>query len=64
MRNGSEHLASRLPLSMQDSSIRRFSAAANYYIITYIVILIVMLTAVKFGHKDKISFIKKFFPNL
>jgi len=49
---------------MQRPSIKGIKAIANYCTIAHITVLLVALTAVKTGNKDKIRFIKTFLPNL
>jgi hypothetical protein len=65
MRTGSERIFSRLlTLCMQDPSIKGLNATANHCSIAHITVLLVALTAVKTGNKNKIRFIKSFLPNL
>jgi len=65
MRTGSERIFSRLlTLCMQDPSVKGLNATANHCTIAHITVLLVALTAVKTGNKDKIRFIKSFLPNL
>jgi len=62
-RTGSERGFSRLlTLTMQNPSVIGLQAAANHCTIAHITVLLIALTAVKTGHKDKIRFIKKFLP--
>lgn len=64
-RTGSERIFSRLlTLCMQKPSVTGFIATANHCTIAHITVLLLALTALKTGHKDKIRFIKKFLPNL
>jgi transposase len=65
LRTGSERIFSRLlSLCMQNPSVIGLNATANHCTITHITVLLVALTAVKTGHKDKIRFVKKFLPHL
>lgn len=62
-RTSSERVFSRLlTLSMQNPSVIRLEATANHCTIAHITVLLIALTAVKTGHKNKIRFIKKFLP--
>ena len=62
-RTSSERVFSRLlTLSMQNPSVIGLHATANHCTIAHITVLLIALTAVKTGHKDKIRFIKKFLP--
>jgi len=62
-RTSSERVFSRvLTLSMQNPSVIGLQATANHCTIAHITVLLIALTAVKTGHKDKIRFIKKFLP--
>ncbi len=64
-RTSSERIFSRLlTLCMQNPSVIGLNATANHCTIAHITVLLLALTAVKTGHKDKIRFIKKFLPNL
>jgi len=64
-RTGSERIFSRLlTLCMQNPSIKGLNATANHCTIAHITVLLLALTAVKTGHRDKIRFVKKFLPNL
>lgn len=64
-RTSSERIFSRLlTLCMQNPSVIGLNATANHCTIAHITVLLLALTAVKTGHKDKIHFIKKFLPNL
>jgi len=49
---------------MQTPSVKGLNAVANHCTIAHITVLLLDLTAVKTGHKDKIRFIKKFLPTL
>jgi len=53
-----------LTFCMQTPSVRGLNAIANYCTIAHITVLLIALTAVKSGNKDKIRFIRKFLPNL
>lgn len=53
-----------LTLCMQTPSVKGLNAVANHCTIAHITVLLLALTAVKTGHKDKIRFIKKFLPYL
>ena len=53
-----------LTLCMQTPSVKGLNAVANHCTIAHITVLLLALTAVKTGHKDKIRFIKKFLPTL
>jgi len=65
LRTGSERIFSRLlTLCMQKPSVIGLNATANHCAIAHITVLLVALTAVKTGHKNKIRFVKKFLPNL
>lgn len=62
-RTSSERGFSRLlTLTMQNPSVIGLQATANHCTIAHITVLLIALTAVKTGHKDKIRFIKKFLP--
>jgi len=62
-RTSSERVFSRLlTLSMQNPSVIGLQATANHCTIAHITVLLIALTAVETGHKDKIRFIKKFLP--
>jgi hypothetical protein len=64
-RTSSERIFSRLlTLCMQNPSVIGLNATANHCTIAHITVLLLALTAVKTGHKDKIRFIKKFLPHL
>lgn len=64
-RSSAERGFSRLlTFCMQTPSVRGLNAIANYCTIAHISVLLVALTAVKSGNKDKIRFIRKFLPNL
>ncbi|MEW6617705.1 MAG: transposase [Patescibacteria group bacterium] len=64
-RTSSERIFSRfLTLSMQSPTVKGLNAVANHCTIAHISVLLLALTAVKTGHKDKIRFIKKFLPYL
>lgn len=64
-RTSSERIFSRLlTLCMQNPSVIGLEAIANHCTIAHITVLLLALTAVKTGHKDKIRFIKKFLPHL
>jgi hypothetical protein len=65
LRTSSERIFSRLlTLCMQDPSVVGLNATANHCTIAHITVLLIALTAVKTGNKDKIRFIKKFLPNV
>jgi hypothetical protein len=65
LRTGSERIFSRLlSVCMQRPSIKGLKAVTNYCTIAHITVLLVALTAVKTGNKDKIRFIKTLLPNL
>lgn len=65
LRTSSERIFSRLlSICMQQPSVKGFKSIANYCTITHITVLLVALTAVKTGNKDKIRFIKSLLPNL
>lgn len=65
LRTGSERVFSRLlTLCMQNPSVVGLTAIANHCTIAHISVLLVALTAVKTGNKDKIRFLKKFLPFL
>jgi len=65
LRTSSERIFSRLlTLCMQDPSVVGLNATANHCTIAHITVLLIALTAVKTGNKDKIRFVKKFLPNL
>lgn len=53
-----------LTLCMQTPSVKGLNAVANHCTIAHITVLLLALTAVKTGHKDKIRFVKKFLPLL
>jgi hypothetical protein len=65
LRTSSERIFSRLlTLCMQNPSVIGLNATANHCTIAHITVLLIALTAVKTGNKDKIRFVKKFLPNL
>jgi hypothetical protein len=65
LRSGSERIFSRLlELAMQNPSVRGLRAISNHCTIAHISVLLVALTAVKTGNKDKIRFVKSFLPNI
>ncbi|GAJ03727.1 unnamed protein product, partial [marine sediment metagenome] len=65
LRSGCERIFSRLlDLCMQNPSIRGLRAVSNHCTIAHITVLLVALTAVKTGNKDKIRFVKSFLPNI
>jgi len=64
-RTSSERIFSRLlTLCMQNPSVIGLNATANHCTIAHITVLLLALTAVKTGHKNKIRFVKKFLPTL
>lgn len=64
LHSGSERTFSRLSsIFMQDPTVKGLNATANICTIAHITSLLVALTAVKTGHKDKIRFIKSFIPS-
>ena len=64
-RTSSERVFSRLlTLCMQKPSVYGIDAVANHCTIAHITVLLIALTALKTGYKDKIRFVKKFLPNL
>jgi transposase len=64
-RSSAERGFSRLlTFCMQTPSVRGLNAIANCCTIAHITVLLIALTAVKSGNKDKIRFIRKFLPNL
>jgi len=65
LHSGCERIFSRLfDLCMQNPSIRGLRDVSNRCTIAHITVLLVALTAAKIGNKDKIRFIKSFFPNI
>lgn len=65
LRTSSERIFSRLlTLCMQNPSVIGLNATSNHCTIAHITVLLIALTAVKTGNKDKIRFVKKFLPNL
>lgn len=65
LRTSSERTFSRLlTLCMQNPSVVGLNATANHCTIAHITVLLIALTAVKTGNKDKTRFVKKFLPNL
>jgi hypothetical protein len=65
MRIGSERVFSRLlSICMQDPPVIGLKATANYVTIAHITVLLVALTAVKAGAKNKVRFIKSFLPKM
>jgi len=65
LRTSSERIFSRLlTLCMQNPSVIGLNATANHCTIAHITVLLIALTAVKTGNKDKIRFVKKFLPNI
>ena len=64
-RTSPERVFSRpLTLCMQKPSVYRINAVANNCTIAHITVLLIALTALKTGYKDKIRFVKKLLPNL
>ncbi len=64
-RTSSERAFSRLlSLCMQKPSVYGLNAVSNNCTIAHITVLLVALTAVKAGRKDKLRFVKKLIPNL
>jgi hypothetical protein len=49
---------------MQKPSVYGLNAVSNNCTIAHITVLLVALTAVKAGRKDKLRFVKKLIPNL
>lgn len=65
LRTGSERIFSRLlSVCMQRPSIKGLKTVTNYCTIAHITVLLVALTAIKTGNKDKVRFIKTLLPNL
>ena len=65
LRSGSERIFSRLlDLCMQNPSVRGLQAVSNHCTIAHIAVLLITLTAVKTGNKDKIRFVKSFLPTI
>lgn len=65
LRTGSERIFSRLlSVCMQRPSIKGLQSTTNYCTIAHITVLLVALTAVTTGNRDKIRFIKSLLPNL
>lgn len=65
LRSGLERIFSRLlSVCMQNPSVKGLNATANHITIAHIIALLIALTAVKSGHKDKIRFIKTFVKDL
>jgi hypothetical protein len=65
LRSGFERIFSRLlELCMQNPSVRGLRAVSNHCTIAHITVLLIALTAVKTGNKDKICFVKSFLPNI
>ena len=61
LRSGSERIFSRLlELAMQNPSVRGLQAISNHSTIAHITVLLIALTAIKTGNKDKIRFVKSF----
>jgi len=64
-RTSSEKDFSRLlTLYMQKSSVYGLNAVSNHCTIAHITVLLVALTAVNAGRRDKLRFVKKLLPNL
>lgn len=64
-RSSVERTYSRLlTLCMQTPSVKGLNAVTNHCTIAHITVLLLALTAVETGHKDKIRFVKKFLPYL
>jgi len=53
-----------LELAMQNPSVRGLQAISNHSTIAHITVLLIALTAIKTGNKDKIRFVKSFLPNI
>jgi hypothetical protein len=49
---------------MQNPSVRGLRAISDHCTIAHITVLLVALTTAKTGNKDKIRFVKSFFPNI
>lgn len=65
LRSGCERIFSRLlDLCMQNPSVRGLRAISNHCTIAHITVLLIALTAVMTGNKDKIRFVKSFLPNI
>lgn len=65
LRSGCERIFSRLlSICMQRPSIKGLQSITNYCTIAHITVLLVALTAVTTGNKEKIRFIKTLLPNL
>jgi len=65
LRSGCERIFSRLlDLCMQNPSVRGLRAISNHCTIVHITVLLIALTAVKTGNKDKFRFVKSFLPNI
>jgi hypothetical protein len=65
LRTSSERIFSRLlSLCMQRPSVKGLNAIANVCTIAHITVLALALTAARFGHKDKIRFVKDLIPHL
>jgi len=65
LRTGSERIFSRLlSVCMQRPSVKGLKSITNYCTIAHITVLLVALTAITTGNRDKIRFIKTLLPNL
>lgn len=65
LRVSSERIFSRLlSICMQTPSVTGLNAISNHCTIAHISALAIALTAVKTDQRDKIRFVKTFFPNL
>ena len=65
LRTSSERIFSRLlNLCMQNPTVKGLKAVSNHCTITHINVLLVAVTAVKTGNKDKIRFVKSFVPDI
>lgn len=65
LRSSSERIFSRLlNLCMQNPSVKGLRAVSNCCTIAHITVLLIALTAVKTGNRDKIRFVKSFVPNI
>ena len=65
LRTSSERIFSRLlNLCMQNPTVKGLKAVSNHCTIAHITVLLIAVTAIKTGNKDKIRFVMSFVPNI
>ena len=65
LRTSSERIFSRLlNLCMQNPTVKGFNAVSNHCTIAHITVLLIALSAIKIGNRDKIRFVKSFITTI